>query len=69
MKKPDIAKKIARQNGVTQAEAADHLDRLVEHILANFRKGRETKLPGLGKFTIDPERGLSFQPMERKPND
>ena len=69
MKKPDIAKKIARQNGVTEAEAADHLDRLVEQILANFRKGRETELPGLGKFTIGPERGLSFQPEERKRND
>jgi len=50
MKKPEIAKKMARQSGGTQGEAADRLDRMVEEILGNLRKGKETRLPGLGCF-------------------
>src|SRR5262245_13002308 len=52
MKKPDIAKRIAKQSRVTEAEAADRLDRMVHHILSNLRKGKETPLPGLGALTL-----------------
>jgi len=55
MKKPDIAKRIAKQSRVTEAEAADRLDRMVHDILTNLRKGKETTLPGLGAFTLGPD--------------
>ena len=50
MKKPEIAKRLAQQSGVTEAEAADRLDRVVREILLNLRQGKETPLPGLGRF-------------------
>lgn len=50
MKKPEIARKIARRAGLTDAEAADRLDRVVTDILVNLRSGREAELPGLGRF-------------------
>lgn len=50
MKKPEIAKQWARQSGLSQAEAADRLDRAVHQILAKLRKDGEAPLPGVGKF-------------------
>ncbi len=61
MKKPDIAKRMARQAGVTQAEAADRLDRVVHQILRNLRLGKRTSLPGLGTFTPRPDGKVAFQ--------
>ena len=55
MKKSEIAKKIARQSGVSEAEAADRLDQVVHQILSNLRKGKDTDVPGLGKFVHDPD--------------
>ena len=54
MKKTDIARRMARQSGVSQAEAADRLDQVVHRILSNLRKGKETDVPGLGKFVSGP---------------
>ena len=64
MKKNDIAKHIARKSRVTEAEAADRLDRLVHQILSNLRKGRETSLPGLGKFVPGPDGRAVLKPEE-----
>jgi nucleoid DNA-binding protein len=50
MKKPEIAKKMARQSGGTRGAAADRLDRMVQDILDDLRQGKETRLPGLGCF-------------------
>lgn len=50
MKKTQLATKMARQSGVTRAEAADELDRVVHDIIANLRKGKPASLPGLGHF-------------------
>jgi len=50
MKKPQIARNIARQTGVTPAEAADRLDRVVHEILDGLRRGGAAELPGLGRF-------------------
>jgi nucleoid DNA-binding protein len=61
MKKSDIAKRMARRSGVSQAEAADRLDRVVHQILADLRKGKETALPGLGKFWTGPNGRPAFQ--------
>jgi nucleoid DNA-binding protein len=51
MRKPEIAKRLARQWGVSNAEAADQLDRVVHQILSKLRKGKTAPFPGLGQFT------------------
>lgn len=61
MKKAEIVKCLARQAGVSPAEAADHLDSVVRHILEQLRHGREASLPGLGKFTVEPSGRWGFQ--------
>jgi len=61
MKKPDIAKRMARRAGVSQAEAADELDRIVRQILSDLRAGKEAALPGLGRFTQSPGGRVAFQ--------
>ena len=53
MKKADIARRLARETGITRAEAADQLDRVVHQILSNLKQGRSASLPGLGTFTPD----------------
>ena len=50
VKKPDIAKRMARRAGVTQAEAADRLDGVLHEILVRLRRGQDASLPGLGKL-------------------
>ena len=66
MKNPDIAKSIARHSRVSEAEAADRLDRWIHQILSNLRKGRETSLPGLGKLSRGPDGRLAFKPEGEK---
>jgi len=62
MKKPEIAKRIARQNRVTEAEAADRLDRVIQEILDDLRKGTPASLPGLGRFVQGADGKVSFEP-------
>lgn len=50
MRKTQLTTRLARESGVTKAEAADQLDRVVHQIVTNLRKGRSAALPGLGKF-------------------
>ena len=64
MKKPDIAKRMARESGVSEAEAADRLDRVVHQILCKLRRGRSAPLPGLGKFTSSQDGTIEFEPDE-----
>jgi nucleoid DNA-binding protein len=61
MKKPDIARRIARESGLSEAEAADRLDRVVHQILSNLRRGRPAPLPGMGKFTSGPQGAIEFE--------
>ena len=61
MKKPEIAKRLARQSGVSSAEAADQLDRVVNQILSKLRQGKPAPFPGLGQFTIGPKGSYQFQ--------
>jgi nucleoid DNA-binding protein len=61
MKKPEIAKNMARHAGVTRGEAADRLDRVVQQILSRLRKGQEADLPGLGRFSFGPDGRVSFE--------
>lgn len=62
MKKPEIAKGLAQDEGLTEAEAADRLDGVVHEILTKLRKGRPAPLPGLGRFTRGHDGVVSFQP-------
>ncbi len=62
MRKSDIAKQIARRSSVSQGEAADRLDHVVRQILSDLRRGKETKLPGLGRFVHTPDGGIAFEP-------
>ncbi|HWB82987.1 MAG TPA: HU family DNA-binding protein [Bryobacteraceae bacterium] len=61
MKKPDLARKLAQQSGVSNAEAADRLDDIVHRILSDLRHGKESALPGLGKFKPGPHGQASFR--------
>jgi nucleoid DNA-binding protein len=65
MKKPEIAKRLASQAGVSNAEAADQLDRVVNQILAKLRKGQAAPLPGLGRFTPGPQGTFHFEKEKR----
>jgi nucleoid DNA-binding protein len=66
MKKPEIAKRLARQAGVSNAEAADQLDRVVHQILSKLRKGESAPLPGLGRFTPGPKGAFQFEREKRR---
>ena len=61
MKKPDIAKQLARRSRVSQAEAADRLDLVLHKILSDLRQGKEAALPGLGKFRNGPDGHVAFE--------
>ena len=50
MKKKQIAKRLAKRSGISSAQAADQLDRVVHEILSQLRGGRAAPLPGLGTF-------------------
>jgi nucleoid DNA-binding protein len=50
MKKPQIARRIARSAGLSAAEAADRLDLIVNEIVDKLRHGKEAEIPGLGRF-------------------
>ncbi len=69
MKKQEIAKRIAKESGLSEAEAADRLDRVVHHILASLKRGRSTPLPGIGKFTTTADGGIRLEPEKERPRD
>ncbi len=64
MKKPDLAKRMARAAGVSEAQAADRLDEVVRQILQSLRQGRPAALPGLGLFRRGPDGRLAFEREE-----
>jgi nucleoid DNA-binding protein len=65
MKKPELAKRLARQAGVSKAEAADQLDRVVHQILSKLRRGQAAPLPGLGWFKPGPQGAFQFEKNKR----
>lgn len=62
MKKPEIARRLAREAGISRAAAADQLDQVVHRILVNLRSGQQTPLPGVGIFSPGPNRTVVFRP-------
>jgi hypothetical protein len=69
MKKREIARGWARESRVSQAEAADRLDRVVCQILARLRKGGEAALPGVGTLRQGADGKVTFQCEVREPHD
>ena len=61
MKKPEIARRLARENNLSEAEAADRLDCAVHNILSNLKKGKEAPVPGLGKFLPTRNGSVNFE--------
>ena len=61
MNKSELAKRLAKQAGVSKAEAADQLDRVVGQIISNLKKGEGAQLPGLGKFKPGPKWAFTFE--------
>jgi nucleoid DNA-binding protein len=66
MKKPEMAKRLARRSGLSPAEAADQLDHTVHEILSKLRKRQEAPLAGLGTFTIDGNGRIHFRQQEMR---
>lgn len=48
MTKSDLAREIAKRNGVATGEAADLLDTAVNQVIRALKAGRPARLPGLG---------------------
>jgi nucleoid DNA-binding protein len=69
MRKPELAKRLARRSGLSQAQAADRLDRVVYQILENLRRGQEAPLPGLGTFQIGRDGRIRFEQEAAKTDD
>jgi len=65
MKKPEIAKRLARRVGESQGEAADRLDLVVRQIMSKLRRGEEAPLPGLGKFKVGEDGRVNFESEKR----
>jgi hypothetical protein len=50
MKKDELARRLARDAGISTAAAADQLDEVLSGILRRIRQGQSASLPGLGTF-------------------
>jgi len=50
MKREELAKKLAREAGLSDSAARDEVDELVRNILYKLRRGQPVKLPGVGKL-------------------
>jgi nucleoid DNA-binding protein len=68
MKKPELAKRLARQSNSTVGEAADRLDRMVGEIVRKLKNGEAARVPGVGAFTRGRDGRVDFAP-ERKQRD
>ena len=68
MKKPEIAKRVARRSRLSDGEAADRLDYVVCQILSRLREGRDAELPGLGRFSNGPDGRIAFEREEQRGN-
>jgi nucleoid DNA-binding protein len=50
MKREELAKKLARQTGLSELAARNEVDELVQSVLNKLRQGLPVKLPGVGKL-------------------
>jgi hypothetical protein len=61
VKKEQLARRLARESGITPAAAADQLDRILSGILKRVRRGQSASLPGLGTFWPGPKPEFYFE--------
>jgi hypothetical protein len=61
MKREQLARRLARESGITPAAAADQLDRILNDILKRVRRGQSASLPGLGTFWPGPQPEFYFE--------
>jgi Bacterial DNA-binding protein len=61
MKKDHLAKRLAKQSGISTAAAADQLDEVLSSILRRLRQGHSASLPGLGTFLPGPRPEFYFE--------
>ena len=52
MNTKEIAREVSRKTGMTSAEAAQQVDRVVRDILKKLHSGQSATLPGLGKLIV-----------------
>jgi nucleoid DNA-binding protein len=50
MKKTELARRLADQEAITTAAAADQLDELIFEILRRLKQGRAATFPGVGRI-------------------
>jgi nucleoid DNA-binding protein len=61
MKKSELASRLAKQAGLSTAEAADQIDHVVSQIISNLKKGHPVQLPGLGEFKPGSKWNFKFE--------
>ena len=66
MKKTELARTLAKRNGVQKEDAADQMDRVVTRIIRTLRRGHTARLPGLG--TLEPGKPWTFRPEHQLEN-
>jgi nucleoid DNA-binding protein len=65
MKKPELARRMARQSNSTVGAAADRLDRTIGEIVRRLKQGEAAHLPGVGAFTRGANGWVSFDPEQK----
>jgi hypothetical protein len=61
MKREQLARRLAKESGITPAAAADQLDHILNDILKRVRRGQSASLPGLGTFWPGPKPEFYFE--------
>ena len=61
MKKAQIARRLAKESGISPAAAADQIDLILNDILKRVRRGQRASLPGLGTFQPGPRPEFYFE--------
>jgi nucleoid DNA-binding protein len=61
MKKAQIARRLAKESGISPAAAADQIDLILNDILKRVRRGKSASLPGLGTFWPGPRPEFYFE--------
>ncbi len=57
-----IIRRLARRSRISNAAAADQVDRIIHDILSKLKKGETARIPGLGSF----ESAIRFKPEKVK---
>jgi nucleoid DNA-binding protein len=61
MKKEQLAKRLAKEAGISTAAAADQLDDILTGMLRRVRQGHTARLPGLGTFLPGAQPEFQFE--------